>query len=103
MAEINLGTEYEFPTLQAALVGNSSNQTIGLIRPNRDYGIGLSKLRESNPEIYKTLEIDFDRITDVLALTKRFSNEVSEIDVFAKGTSTMIGGIGTVVYHMIMR
>lgn len=88
MAEINLGTEYEFPTLQAALVGNSSNQTIGLIRPNRDYGIGLSKLRESNPEIYKTLEIDFDRITDGLVskllrenegTTRRYISDVVDI------------------------
>ena len=66
MATISLDDEYEFPTQQTSSMGSISNENGTTIRPNRDFPLGLSVFRESNPEDYKTLEIDFDRITDGL-------------------------------------
>lgn len=88
MATITLDDEYEFPTQQTSSLGSFSNENGTTVRPNRDFPLGLSVFRESNPEDYKTLEIDFDRITDGLVskllrenqgTTRRYLSDVVDI------------------------
>lgn len=89
MAEIALGDEPEFSIEQTTSLGSTMYQDGAYLRPNRDFPLGLSKLYAANPEIYKTVEIDFDRITDGLlskilraneGTSRRYISDVVDID-----------------------
>ena len=75
MAENCMGNEPGVSVEQTSSLGNFGSENVGFIRPGRDIPLRLSAIRESYPEVYQTLESEFDRICDGLLSNVLRANE----------------------------